>query len=76
MTLSDTERHRRLLRLSSLRAFEPFAKLLSIFRAASEHSATPVADSRPGVSAPPSFPFQSPFGFNGRYGYARVSLTW
>lgn len=22
------------------------------------------------------FPYYSPFGFNGRYGYARVSLTW
>jgi iron complex outermembrane receptor protein len=22
------------------------------------------------------FPYYSPFGFNGRYGYARVSLKW
>lgn len=35
--------------------------------------ATPAALNSNGVVA---FPFYSPFGFNGRYGYARVSLKW
>ncbi|MFN5616294.1 MAG: hypothetical protein ACK45V_11520 [Brevundimonas sp.] len=34
---------------------------------------TPAALNSNGV---PGFPFYSPFGFNGRYGYARLSVSW
>ncbi|MFO0284884.1 MAG: hypothetical protein ACK51C_01165 [Brevundimonas sp.] len=34
---------------------------------------TPAALNSNGVLG---FPFYSPFGFNGRYGYARLSVSW
>jgi iron complex outermembrane receptor protein len=34
---------------------------------------TPAALNSNGV---PGFPFYSPFGFNGRHGYARLSASW